>query len=197
MWGEGLNFAGPRVATSFWSWALLAFGVIAAVHAGDLVSQHDAAMASVQAEQERLQAHARRQAPIQPVALAASVPSSQQAAPVLRGEAWGPAAQFASWLTHPWAPALDQADASARKLGVAMTRFQLDLSAWGLRAGEALPWRLQAAVVDDAAALAWLDELGPDATLLRRDALAQPVSGERGTYQWRIDVAPSASAGQP
>lgn len=198
LWGEALNFAGPRVLTSFWSWVLLIAGAMAAVHAADLMRQHDEAMADVVAEQARLRSHVRRQeaTPFEPArANEPAGANAASAAPPLRGEAWGPAAQFANWMSHPWAPALDQADASARKLGVAMTRFQLDLSAWGLRAGEPLPWRLQAAVVDDATALAWLDELGQDATLLRRDALPQPTAGERGTYRWRIDVAPAA--GQP
>jgi hypothetical protein len=187
-WSEGLNFAGPRVAVSFWSWALLALGLIAVVHASDLILQHDEALLSAQAEQERLQSHARRAD--RTLALSSSAVGEPPGAPVLSADAWSSAAQLAAWLNHPWAPCLDHADASARQRGVALTRFQLDLAAWGVRAQQPLPWRLQAAVIDDASALAWLQDLGPDAGLQRRDALAQPAPGERGALQWRIDVAP-------
>lgn len=55
--------------------------------------------------------------------------------------------------------------------------------------------RLQAAVPDDATALAWVQDLGPQAELQRRDALAQPVPSARGTLAWRIDV--NVAGGQP
>lgn len=207
-WAESLNFAGPRVRTSFWSWALLALGAIAVVHALELAGQVDEAQEAVQAEVSRLQAHAQQLASPQegatgrhalatnPVtalapssASAVSASSPAELAPALPPEAHRSAAQLAAWLAHPWAEALDHADATAHRRGISLTRFQLDLGMWGTRADQPLAWRLQAAVPDDATALAWVRDLGPQAELQRRDALAQPVPSERGTLAWRIDVS--------
>lgn len=198
-WAESLNFVGPRVRVSFWSWALLALGAIAVVHVLELARQVDAAGQAAHAELERLQRHARSNgAPALPATGASGAfvaAAADEAAPSLQDEGWRSAAQLAAWLGHPWAPVLDQADASAHQRGIALMRFQLDLGSWGTRAAQPLSWRLQAAVPDDATALAWLQDLGADAQLLRRDALAQAVSSERGTLAWRIDV--SAAGGQP
>lgn len=205
-WAESLNFVGPRVRISFWSWALLALGAIAVVHALELARQVDAAGQAAHAELERLQRHAQSSGAAALPATGASgalvaaaadagASSANEAAPSLQDEGWRSAAQLAAWLGHPWAPVLDQADASAHQRGIALMRFQLDLGSWGMRAAQPLSWRLQAAVPDDATALAWLQDLGADAQLLRRDALAQAVSSERGTLAWRIDV--SAAGGQP
>lgn len=198
-WAESLNFVGPRVRVSFWSWALLALGAIAVVHALELARQVDVAGQAAHAELERLQRHSQSSgAPALPSAgasVAFAAVLADEAAPPLQGEGWRSAAQLAAWLGHPWAPVLDQADDSAHQRGIALMRFQLDLGSWGTRAAQPLGWRLQAAVPDDATALAWLQDLGADAQLLRRDALAQAVSSERGTLAWRIDVG--AAGGQP
>lgn len=207
-WAESLNFAGPRVRTSFWSWALLALGAIAVVHALELAGQVDEAQEAVQAEVSRLQAHAqplaspqegatgRRALATHPVAApapssasSASASSPAELAPALPPDAHRSAAQLAAWLAHPWAEALDHADATAHRRGISLTRFQLDLGTWGTRADQPLAWRLQAAVPDDGTALAWVRDLGPQAELQRRDALAQSVPSERGTLAWRIDVS--------
>lgn len=200
-WAESLNFAGPRVRASFWSWALLALGLIASVHALELSSQVDEAQGAAQAELLRLRAHVAAPVPPKQVAPDASTavkrdekPIAVQA-PALPPQAWSSAAQLAAWLGHPWAAVLDHVDATAHQRGIALIRFQLDLGTWGTRAEQALSWRAQAAVPDDEAALAWVQALGPQAELQRRDALAQPVPSERGTLTWRIDV--SASGGRP
>lgn len=215
-WAESLNFAGPRVRTSFWSWALLALGGIALVHAMELAAQVDEAQQAAQQELSRLQAHARSPVPasgpdaVSGTTLAARAASSAsgaagaagarssalaEPAPQLQPDAWRSAAQLAAWLSHPWAEALDHADATAHQRGVALTRWQIDLGTWGTQAAQPLPWRLQAAAPDDVTALAWVQDLGPQAELQRRDALAQPVPSERGTLLWRIDV--SAAGGRP
>lgn len=198
-WAESLNFAGPRVRTSFWSWALLALGAIALVHALELAAQVDEAQAAAQAQWSRLQDHVQARAP-RPVqamstasaasaASAAPAGSPAERAPLLQTDAWRSAAQLAAWLGHPWAEALDHSDVSAQRRGIALTRFQLDLSAWGTHADQPLSWRLQGVAPDDTAAWAWVQDLGPHAELRRRDALAQPVPVEGGTLTWRIDVS--------
>lgn len=224
-WAESLNFAGPRVRTSFWSWALLALGAIAVVHALELAGQVEESQQAAQEELSRLQAHAPSRSPAgewsqerdlgrarrsearpaeAPISAPLSAPSSAPAAqptspeehaPTLQPDAWRSAAQLAAWLGHPWAAALDHADATAHQRGIALTRFQLDLGAWGTRAEQPMARRLQAAVPDDATALAWVQDLGPQAELQRRDALAQPVPSARGTLAWRIDV--NVAGGQP
>lgn len=190
-WAESLNFAGPRVRISFWSWALLALGAIAVVHALQLAEQVDGEHEAVQAELSRLTAHVRApaQADKPPHEEAQAQRVSAAPIPVLSPDAHRSAAQLAAWLVHPWAEALDHADATAHRRGISLTRFQLDLGAWGTRAEQPLAWRLQAAVPDDAAALAWVEDLGPQAELQRREALAQPVPSERGTLAWRTDVS--------
>lgn len=192
-WAESLNFVGPRVRVSFWSWALLACAAIALVHALDLSAQVDGAQELAEAERARLQAHvgaatagADVRAPVSASSVAPSVPGDGP--PPLSPESWPAAAQLAAWLGHPWAAALDHADASAHQRGIALTRFQVDLGTWGNQAGQPLNWRLQAVVPDDATALDWMKALGPQAELQRRDALAQPVVGERGSLVWRVDV---------
>lgn len=193
-WDEALNFAGPRVPVSFWSWALLALSAIALVHALELHQQMTVSEQLTQDEGVRLQAHARPQHADQ--AAVADLPDGPEP---LRPEAWRAAAQLAAHLAHPWAEALDQVDASAHRRGVALTRFQLDLSTWGAQPGQALPWRLQAAVPDDATALDWVQDLGPRAMLQRRDALPQAVQSERHLLAWRIDVGIDGdpTGGQP
>lgn len=224
-WAESLNFAGPRVRVSFWSWALLVLGAVAVVHALELAGQVDEAQQAAQAELSRLrthaQSHGQSHAPtdgqahgqtsgpdvsmatpqglpgaMAPLNTAAAKTTATEArVPTLQPDAWRSAAQLAAWLGHPWATALDHVDATAHRRGISLMRFQLDLGTWGVRAGQPLAWRLQAAVPDDATALAWLDDLGPQAELQRRDALAQPVPSEHGTLAWRIDV--SGAGGQP
>lgn len=207
-WDEALNFAGPRVPVSFWSWALLALSAIALVHALVLHQQMAESEQLTQDEGVRLRAHARppradgAASGVVPVEAAqgglAGAELSDGPEP-LRPEAWRAAAQLAAHLAHPWAEALDQVDASAHRRGVALTRFQLDLATWGTQPGQALPWRLQAAVPDDATALDWVQDLGPRAMLQRRDALPQAVQSDRHLLAWRIDVGIDGdpSGGQP
>jgi len=195
-WAESLNFAGPRVQVSFWSWALLALSCIAVFHTWQLRGQVGEAEQSAQADLDRLQRHARARDPRAASALGETGPAEKvartapaaAAAPALTAEGWTSAAQLAAWLGHPWAPVLDQVDASAHAHGVSLMRFQLDLGTWGSQAGQPVSWRSQAAVSDDAAVLAWLKDLGPTASWQRREALAEPVPSERGTLAWRVDV---------
>ncbi|EFX61464.1 hypothetical protein DAPPUDRAFT_121803, partial [Daphnia pulex] len=157
----------------------------------DLGSQMEASEQATQSELSRLQVHARALSSAAPASSVdqpgASSPKAQ--APALQPEGWRSAAQLAAWLGHPWASELDRADATAHQRGISLTRFQVDLGAWGTRAGQPLAWRLQAAVPDDATALQWVQALGPQAELQRRDALPQPVPSERGTLSWRVDVS--------
>jgi hypothetical protein len=170
----------------------LALSAIAVVHAVDLHQQLVVSEEATQAEWARLQAHAREpNAALAGSGVGGDAPAAPDAPPPLQADGWRAAAQLAASLAHPWADALDHIDASAHRRGVALTRFQLDLSTWGAQAAQAaqaLPWRLQAAVPDDATALAWLQDLGPQAMLQRRDALPQPVQSDRHTLSWRIDV---------
>ena len=204
-WAEGLNFVGPRVRTSFWGWALLAFGLIGVWHALDLHrqlrSQQDEATEVV----ERLRrgaVGAARLAPGQAAAGKGRVkgavaeqgkPGDQ--APVLKDEGWRQAAQLALWMGHPWQATLDHVDATALQEGAVLMQFSLDLAALGTQAGVTPEMRLQAAVIDDGVAWRWLQALGSRATMRSREPLAQGFSTARGAYALRVDVI--GAGGQP
>ncbi len=186
-WAEGLNFLGPRVRTSFWGWALLAIGVLGALHAADRASAVQAEQAEAEAIVKRLQRGDRQ---LNVAAQAASAVQEAHASntPELKPESWRQAAQLAQWLGFPWADTLDHIDAASFKQKAVLTQFSLDLSALASNEGVQPDLKLQATVIDDKAALQWLEALGPQAMLRTREPLAVPFSTSQGTYAWRLDV---------
>lgn len=201
-WAEGLNFVGPRVRTSFWGWALLAFGLIGVWHAADLHWQVRSQLDEAAGVIERLQRGAREpgrlsggaSGQLQNRAPAQGTAASEQA-PVLKDEGWRQAAQLALWMGHPWQATLDHVDATALQEGAVLMQFSLDLAALGTQAGVTPEMRLQAAVIDDGSAWRWLQALGPRATMRSREPLAQGFSTARGAYALRVDVI--GAGGQP
>ncbi|TDP81020.1 hypothetical protein EV672_10960 [Aquabacterium commune] len=186
-WAEGLNFLGPRVRTSFWGWALLALGVVAALHAADRAAAVQDELTEAQAVVKRLQ-RGERQVSVQ--AQAASVAQATQAAsaPELQAESWRHAAQLAQWLGFPWADTLDHIDATSLKHKAVLAQFSLDLATLASNEGVQPDLKLQAAVIDDTAALQWLAALGPQAMLRAREPLNTPFLTAQGRYAWRLDV---------
>lgn len=202
-WAEGLNFAGPRVRTSFWGWALLAFGLMGLLHVADLhqqvqAEQDEAAevMARLRQNQDRPATVARVQASPLPT----HPDAAPHAAPQIADEALRQAAQLALWLGHPWSRTLDHVDATALQEGAVLMQFSLDLASLAAPAGadaaNGPELRLQAAVPDDATAWRWVQALGTQATLRSREPLAQGFATARGAYSLRIDVA-QRLGGQP
>lgn len=201
-WAEGLNFVGPRVRTSFWGWALLAFGLIGLWHAADLHSQVQSQLDEAAGVIERLQRGAREpgrlsggEAGLPEARALAQGHVARDQAPVLKDEGWRQAAQLALWMGHPWQATLDHVDATAMQEGAVLMQFSLDLTALGSQAGVTPEMRLQAAVIDDGSAWRWLQALGPRATMRSREPLAQGFSTARGAYALRVDVI--GSGGQP
>jgi hypothetical protein len=206
-WAEGLNFAGPRVRTSFWGWALLAFGLMGLLHVADLHQQVQAEQdeaAEVMARLSQNQSQDQRQPPSPARGQAAMVPpqAELETAPPIADEALRQAAQLALWLGHPWGRTLDHVDATALQEGAVLMQFSLDLASLaapagaGARedAGNGPELRLQAAVPDDTTAWRWVQALGPQATLRSREPLAQGFATARGAYSLRIDVVQRVGA---
>ncbi len=189
-WAEGLNFLGPRVRTSFWGWALLALGALAALHAADAALAMQDDLAEAQAVIKRLQ-RGERQLSLRAQAASAAQAAQVASAPGLKDEGWRQAAQLAQWLGFPWADTLDHIDAASVQQKAVLTRFSLDLSALASNEGVQPELKLQAAVLDDQAALQWLEALGPLATLRAREPLDAPFNTVQGNYAWRVDVVTS------
>lgn len=198
-WAEGLNFVGPRVRTSFWGWALLAFGLIGLWHAADLRQQVQGELQEAQSLIDRLQRGERAQAVVDPrplkTAQADAATATPAAAPSLHDEGWRQASQLAQWLGHPWAQTLDHVDAASLQEGAVLMQFSLDLATLGSQAGVVPEMRLQAAVIDDASAWRWLQALGPKAVMRSREPLAEGFATSRGAYALRVDVI--GSGGRP
>ena len=195
-WAEGLNFAGPRVRTSFWGWALLAFGLMGAWHAADLARQAHAERDEAQATLARLE-RGQQQQGVQVQAAAQALEARQGAVPVLKEDGLRQAAQLALWLGHPWGPVLDEVDETARRSGVVLMQFSLDLSSLGASgegAGPQPELRLQATAPDDVAALKWLQALGPRAAMRSREPLSEPYSAPSGQHTLRVDVTRTGGA---
>ena len=201
-WAEGLNFAGPRVRTSFWGWALLAFGLMGLLHVADLhqqvqAEQDEAAEVMARLRQNQDQNQDQRRPPSPARAQAAMVPpqAELETAPPIADEALRQAAQLALWLGHPWGRTLDHVDATALQGGDMLMQVNLDLGSPAAPAGAGADaatgpeLRLQAAVPDDTAAWRWVQALGPQATLRSREPLAQGFATARGAYGLRIDAA--------
>jgi hypothetical protein len=186
-WAEGLNFLGPRVRTSFWGWALLALGVVAVLHAADRASTVQEELADAESVVKRLQ-RGDRQLSVQVQAASAAQEAHATNTPVLKDEAWRPAAQLAQWLGFPWADTLDHVDAASSKQKAVLTQFSLDLSSLASNEGVQPDLKLQAAVIDDKAAVQWLEALGPQAMLRAREPLSVPFNTSLGVYAWRLDV---------
>ena len=195
-WAEGLNFAGPRVRTSFWGWALLAFGLMGAWHAADLARQAQGEHDEAQAVLSRLE-RSQQQQGVQVQAAAQALEARQGAVPVLKEDGLRQAAQLALWLGHPWGPVLDEVDETARRHGVVLMQFSLDLASLGAAAEGAAPQpelRLQATATDDVAALKWLQALGPRAAMRSREPLGEPYSALGGQHTLRVDVTRTGGA---
>lgn len=201
-WAEGLNFVGPRVRTSFWGWALLAFGLIGVWHAADLHQQGQAELEEAQAVIDRLQRGERVQAGSSSAAAGlgearatGAATASPVVAPELGDDGWRQASQLAQWLGYPWAQTLDHVDAASLQDGAVLMQFSLDLTTLGSQLGVVPEMRLQAAVIDDGGAWRWLQSLGPKAVMRSREPLAEGFATARGTYALRVDVV--GAGGRP
>jgi hypothetical protein len=200
-WAQSLNLAGPRLPTASWAWVLLLAGLTALAWVLPQVQQLEAEQAQAQADVQRLQ-RARHQMEVQALAQTrAARPAHADAAKdgglasVLNEGNATRAAQLMQWLGFPWMATLQQADEAAQAEHALMLGFNLDLSNLGT-GPQTLAWaRMSAAVMDDAAALRWVQALGAQAQLMSRDKLGTPFDTARGPYAWRAEI--SWPGGQP
>ncbi len=194
-WRDELDFLGPRVRTSLVAWALLALGLVAVLHATDVLDASRQALDEAQADVRRLE-RAQHQARLSQQARQVSVKASmasRDGVPELDANGWRRAAEMAHGLGFDWLGAMDHIHATAAQEQVALTRLSLDLGAvqpgaGTSGAGTGPAWRMQAAVREDAQALQWLDSLGRGASLRSRDKLPTAVDTPGGSLAWRIEA---------
>ncbi len=185
-WAQELDFVGPRLSPSPWSWLLLLSGLIALGVVLPQVQDVLAQQAEAQATLKRLQRAVHQQA----LAAKASKEPVRKAdqAPTLSGDSAQHAAQVAQWLGYPWLDVLDQVDSAAKAEQAVMLAFNLDLATLGSRADSVPDVRLSAAVRDDASALRWVQAQGGAAQLLSRERLGTPFVAASGNYEWRAEA---------
>ncbi|RZL11476.1 MAG: hypothetical protein EOP40_02470 [Rubrivivax sp.] len=183
-WPEQLDFAGPRVRTAWWSWALLGLALLAALGLEHRVTALEEARAEVAAELKRLRRADQRQR----LALAASGGMRRTPvghitpAPALQGAAMQEAALLARQLAYPWAAVLQGLETESARQQVVLMGMSLEVSS-----GQQAVLRAQGAVRDDMAALRWAAGL-PAGQLLGRQALASPFVAAQGPYGLKADV---------
>jgi hypothetical protein len=183
-WAGQLDFAGPRVRTAWWSWALLLLSLLAwlalADHADRLGTEREEAEAQIKrlARADRL---LRLERAVQLKASASAGPIGTPA-PVLDDASLEDATQVAWRLAYPWSAVLSGMESAAAAQQVVLMSMSLDLTAMGQAA-----LRAQGAVRDDAAALRWAAGL-PQGQLLGRQALGAPFVNVRGSYALKADV---------
>lgn len=196
-WADQLDFVGPRAATALWAWALLAAGVVATMAVADRHAEMEQLHADGEAQIKRLaradrQVWLERALQAEPAASAASLPE----APPLQGQALASAATMGLLLSYPWSEALTQIESQASQRRVVMLSMSADTASLADASKPRAPaWRLQAAVLNDASALAWATSL-PQGQLLSREPLNQPFTGAAGSYALRASVQGAWPVGQ-
>lgn len=199
-WAEQLDFAGPRVRTAGWSWAVLGAGVLALLVVADLGEAQQQSTAEAQAQLKRLskadralrleraaKAEVRSQtAPTQAKAGAASTPEVP-APPTLSDQTLSEAVAMATRLAYPWPEVLRDVSQRAMDHKVVLTAFSLDLNGWDAGNLPVPTARLQAAVTSDEVALRWAADL-PEGQLKTRSSLQTPFNGPWGTFGLKAEV---------
>ncbi|MDO9002197.1 MAG: hypothetical protein Q7V20_01945 [Aquabacterium sp.] len=186
-WADELDFAGPRVRTALWSWALLIMGVAACMAVAEQAQEATVAQAEAQAMLHRLERakHQQTMARAAPrAASAAGLPTRQK----LDEASTRQAAQVAQWLAYPWSAVIGRVEQSALQEQAVLTGFSLDISSLGAKLDARPPVRLQAALRDDASALRWVAAHGDGAQMLGRSALSAPFEAMTGHYALRAEA---------
>lgn len=192
-WADELDFAGPRVRTALWSWALLIMGVAACMAVAEQAQEATVAQAEAQAMLHRLERakHQQTMARAAPrAASAAGLPARQK----LDEASTRQAAQVAQWLAYPWSAVIERVEQSALQEQAVLTGFSLDISSLGAKLDARPPVRLQAALRDDASALRWVAAHGEGAQMLGRSALSAPFEAMTGRYALRAEATWPAGA---
>jgi hypothetical protein len=210
-WAEQLDFAGPRVRTAGWSWAVLGAGVLALLVVADQGDAQHQAIDEAQAQLKRLSKadravrlaraakaevrsdKARAKASSDASASAPEVP----AAPKLDDQALPEAVNMAAFMAYPWPDLLRDVSQRAMDHKVVLMALSLDLSGWDAGAAPVPTARLLAAVPSDEVALRWAADL-PEGQLKTRSALQTPFSSLWGSFALKAEVqARWVPGGQP
>jgi hypothetical protein len=213
-WAEQLDFAGPRVRTAAWSWAVLGAGVLALLMVADQGDAQHQAIDEAQAQLKRL-GKADRQLRIERAAKAGVRSDKAQAAsaahrassgaeapqaPRLDDQALPEALAMAAFMAYPWPEVLRDVSQRAMDHKVVLLALSLDLAGWDAAVMPAPNARLLAAVPSDEVALRWAAEL-PEGQLKSRAALQAPFTSMLGTFALKAEVqarwAPGPSGAQP
>lgn len=203
-WAEQLDFAGPRVRTAAWSWAVLGAGVLALLVVADQGDAQRQAIDEAQAQLKRL-SKADRQLRIEQAAKAGVRSEKAQAAgavaraasaldapdapvaPKLDDQALPEAVAMAALLAYPWPEVLRDVSQRASDHKVVLMALTLDLSGWDAAAMPTPAARLLAAVPSDEVALRWAAEL-PEGQLKARAALQTPFTSVLGSFALKAEV---------
>ncbi len=211
-WAEQLDFAGPRVRTAGWSWAVLGAGVLALLVVADQGEAQQQSTAEAQAQLKRLSKADRalrleraakaevRGQKNQALAMGAAAAASAPEVPVppqLNDQTLSEAVAMATLMAYPWPEVLRDVSQRAMDHKVVLTAFSLDLSGWDAGAQPVPAARLQAAVMSDEVALRWAADL-PEGQLKTRSSLQTPFTGPWGSFALKAEVqARWAAGGQP
>jgi hypothetical protein len=200
-WAEQLDFAGPRVRTAGWSWAVLGAGVLALLVVADQGDAQHQAIDEAQAQLKRLSKadravrlaraakaevrsdKARAKASSDTSASALEVP----AAPKLDDQALPEAVNMAAFMAYPWPDLMRDVSQRAMDHKVVLMALSLDLSGWDAGAAPVPTARLLAAVPSDEVALRWAADL-PEGQLKTRSALQTPFSSLWGSFALKAEV---------
>ncbi len=200
-WAEQLDFAGPRVRTAGWSWAVLGAGVLALLVVADQGDAQHQAIDEAQAQLKRLSKadravrlaraakaevrsdNARAKASSDASASAPEVP----AAPKLDDQALPEAVNMAAFMAYPWPDLLRDVSQRAMDHKVVLMALSLDLAGWDAGAAPVPMARLLAAVPSDEVALRWAADL-PEGQLKTRSALQTPFSSLWGSFALKAEV---------
>jgi hypothetical protein len=200
-WAEALDFAGPRVRTATWSWAVLGAGVLALLVVADQGEAQHLAIDEAQAQLKRLSKADRalrlaRAAPSEVrsdqarakagAATSASAPEVP-AAPKLDDQALPEAVNMASFMAYPWPDLLRDVSQRGMDHKVVLMALSLDLSGWDAGAAPVPTARLLAAVPSDEVALRWAADL-PEGQLKTRSTLQTPFSSAWGRFALKAEV---------
>lgn len=183
-WAEQLNFAGPRVATSVWGWALFVVGLCASLYAADVAQMWQHTLEAEQTSLMRLE-RAQHQRQLAQAATVSKVKPNSNWTPEALQSAYG----VARLLAYPWAKTLDQVELAALQEGALLLSLAVDQDKPLADVASPVAVRLSAAVLNDEAALNWAAAHGDGAQLLGRERLANPSPSPQGDYPWRADVS--------
>jgi hypothetical protein len=208
-WAEQLDFAGPRVRTAAWAWAVLGAGVLALLVVADQGEAQRQAIDEAQAQLKRL-SKADRQLRIERAAKAGVRSDKAQAssgvgpsasdlealqAPKLDDQALPEAVAMAAFMAYPWPEVLRDVSQRAMDHKVVLLALSLDLSGWDAAAMPVPTVRLLAAVPSDEVALRWAAEL-PEGQLKSRAALQTPFTSMLGSFALKAEVQARWAQGQ-